>query len=86
MLGIRSGHTPRHRRFTYEPRFYDPDAEDRRKRQLAFVKPSERRSRKTRQPAFIAVGLGLVAVFFMYVNIDVIVERVLSFGNFFFGG
>ena len=86
MLGIRSGHTPRHRRFSYEPRFYDPDAEARRKRQLAFVRPSERRTHKTRQPAFIAVGLGLVGAFFLYVNLDVIVERVLSFGSFFFGG
>ena len=86
MLGLRSGHTPRHRRFTYEPRFYDPAAEDRRKRQLAFVKPSERRTYKTRQPAFIAVGLGLAAAFYLYVHADVVVERVLSFGTFFFGG
>ena len=86
MLGIRSGHTPRPRGYGYEPRFYDPDEDARRRRQLAFVKPSERRSRKTKQPAFIAVGLGLVLAFFLYVNIEVISERVLSFGSFFFGG
>ena len=85
MLGIRSGHTPRPRGYDYQPRFYDPDAESRRKRQLAFVKPSERRQRKTKQPAFIAVGLGLVLAFFLYLNIEGIVERVLSFGAFFFG-
>lgn len=86
MIGIRSGHTPRPRRFEYQPRFYDASADARRKRQLAFVRPSEKRSRKTKQPAFIAVGLGLVAAFFLYVNMDVIVERVLSFGSFFFAG
>ena len=85
MLGIRSGHTPRPRGYSYEPRFYDADAEKRRKRQLAFVRPSERRQRATKQPAFIAVGLGLVVAFFLYLNIEGIVERVLSFGAFFFG-
>lgn len=86
MLGIRSGHTPRPRGYDYQPRFYDPDEDARRRRQLAFVKPSERRSRKTKQPAFIAVGLALVVIFFLYLNIEGIVDRMLSFGSFFFEG
>ena len=85
MLGLRSGKTPRPRGYAYEPRFYDPEAEARRKRQLAFVKPSERRSRKTRQPAFIAVGLTLVVAFYLYLNIDTILARALAFSDFFFG-
>ena len=86
MLGLRSGHTPKPRGFAYEPRFYDPDAEARRKRQLAFVRPSERRQRKTKQPQFVAVGLGLVLAFYLFLNIEGIVERVTAFGGWFFGG
>ena len=69
MLGLRSGHTRKPRGFGYQPRFYDPEAEERRKRQLRFTRPSERRSYKTKQPQFVAVGLGLV----------------LAFANFFIG-
>ena len=86
MLGLRSGHTPKPRGFAYEPRFYDPDAEARRKRQLAFVRPSERRTRQTKQPQFVAVGLGLALAFYLFVNIEGIVERVTAFGSWFFGG
>lgn len=86
MLGLRSGRTARPRGFHYEPRFYDPDAEERRKRQLRFVRPSERRTHKTKQPQFIAVGLLLVVAFYLYVNFETIVERVTGFGGWFFGG
>lgn len=85
MLGLRSGRMAKPRGFTYEPRFYDPDAEERRKRQLRFVRPSERRQRKTKQPQFIAVGLGLVLAFYLYLHIETIVERVTAFGGWFFG-
>ena len=79
------GHKARPRGFDYQPRFYDPEKEERRKRQLQFVRPSERRSRKTRQPAFVAVGLGLVLVFYLYLNMETIAERVAGLGSFFFG-
>ena len=79
------GHKARPRGFDYQPRFYDPEKEERRKRQLQFVRPSERRTRKTRQPAFVAVGLGLVLVFYLYLNMETIAERVAGFGSFFFG-
>ena len=85
MLGIRSGHTPKPRGFDYEPRFFDPDADARRKRQLQFTRPSERRTRKTKQPQFIAVGLGLVLAFFIYANIETLIERMTAFGGWFFG-
>ncbi len=85
MLGLRNGNLSRPRGFSYEPRFYDPQAEARRKRQLQFVRPSERRQRKTKQPQFIAVGLGLALAFYLYLNIGDIVERVTAFGGWFFG-
>ena len=86
MLGLKSGRTERPRGFTYTPRFYDPEAEARRKRQLQFVRPSERRTRTTKQPQFIAVGLALVLAFYLFVHIDTIVERVTTFGGWFFTG
>ena len=86
MLGLRSGRIARPRGFTYEPRFYDAEAEERRKRQLRFTRPSERRSHKTKQPQFIAVGLGLALAFYLYLNIGTIAERVTSVGGWFFGG
>ncbi len=86
MLSLRSGHTPKPRGFDYQPRFYDPDADGRRKRQLQFVRPSERRQYKTRQPQFIAVGLGLVLALYLFLNIESIAGRVASFSGWFFGG
>ena len=86
MLGLRSGRVSRPRGFHYEPRFYDPEAEERRKRQLRFVRPSERRTYTTKQPQFIAVGLALVLAFYLFLHIDTIVERMTGFGGWFFGG
>ena len=86
MLGIQRGRMARPRGFSYEPRFYDADADERRKRRLQFRRPSEVRQRKTKQPAFIAVGLGLVVALYVYINADTLIERVASFGSFFFGG
>ena len=85
MLGLRNGKLARPRGFSYQPRFYDPEAEARRKRQLRFVRPSERRQRKTKQPQFVAVGLGLALAFYLYTHIEAIVERVTTFGGWFFG-
>ena len=84
MPGLR-GKLARPRGFSYQPRFYDPDAEERRKRQLRFTRPSERRQRKTKQPQFIAVGLALVLAFYLYSNIGTIIERMTAFGGWFFG-
>lgn len=86
MLGLRSGRLARPRGFTYIPRHYDADAEERRKRRLRFSRPSDKRQRKTRQPAFIAVGLGLVLALYVYSNLEVFIERMAAFGTFFFGG
>ena len=84
MLGIQNGRTARPRGFDYQPRFYDPEADARRKRQLQFVRPSERRTRKTKQPQFVAVGLGLALAFYLFINIEDIVDRVTAFGGWFF--
>lgn len=86
MLGLRNGRLARPRGFRYEPRFYDPEADEKRKRRLRFSRPSERRKLSNRQPAFIAVGLGLVLAFYLFLNIETIVERVTAFGGWFFGG
>lgn len=77
--------TARPRGYHYEPRFYDADAEASRKRQLGFTRPSERRTHKTRQPAFIAVGLGLVLVFYLYTRIDAVVAGGEVLLQFLFG-
>lgn len=85
MLGLNSGRMAKPRGYSYQPRFYDPEADARRKRQLQFVRPSDKRQRKTKQPQFVAVGLGLVLAFYFYINIETIVERVTAFGGWFFG-
>jgi hypothetical protein len=85
MLGGLARRTARPRGFQYHPRYHDPAADDARKRRLAFRRPSERRSHKTRQPAFIAVGLGLVVVWWLYVNADAVVGGTGALLEFFFG-
>ena len=74
----------RPRKFSYEPRFYDPTKDDRLKRRMRSARPRVRR--KSRQPAFIAAGLGLVLALYLYLHIDSIVERVAAFSGFFFSG
>jgi hypothetical protein len=71
------------RRFNYEPRFYDPSKDDRLKRRMRAARPRERP--KTKQPAFIAVGLGLLVVLYLYLNMDTLVERASALGGLFFG-
>ena len=77
--------TARPRGYHYEPRFYDGSAEDAKKRRLQFRRPSEQRTRTTKQPAFIAVGLGLVAVFYLYTHIDAVTGGAATLLDFFFG-
>ncbi|MCH8030690.1 MAG: hypothetical protein IIB09_02585 [Bacteroidetes bacterium] len=72
------------RKFSYEPRFYDPTKDDRLKRRMRAARPRVRR--KSKQPTFIAVGLGLLLALYLYLHIDSIVERVAAFSSFFFGG
>lgn len=71
------------RGFSYQPRFYDPKAEASRRRAIRIERPKVRR--KTRQPAFIAVGLLLVLALYLYINMDRIIERMAAFGGVFFG-
>jgi len=85
MMGLRGRKMARPKGFSYEPRFYDPDAEERRKRQLRFVRPSERRQRKTKQPQIIAVALALALAFYLYLHMETLAERVTAFGSWFFG-
>lgn len=85
MLGGLVRRTARPRGFQYHPRYFDAAADESRKRRLAFRRPSERRQHKTRQPAFIAVGLGLVAVLWLYLNADAVVGGTGALLDFFFG-
>jgi hypothetical protein len=76
----------RPRGFDYTPRYFNPESAERRKKRIRFTAPSQKRLRKTRQPAFVAVGLGLVLALYLYLQMDTIAERVTAFGAFFFGG
>jgi hypothetical protein len=72
------------RRFSYEPRFYDPKKDDRLKQRMRIERTRARP--KTKQPQFIAVGLALVLALYLYLNIGDIAARVAAFGGAFFGG
>lgn len=58
-------HRPKPRRFHYEPRFYDPKADDRLRQRLRFKSPV----RRGKQPAFIAVALLLLLAFYIYTTL-----------------
>ncbi|HIG75012.1 MAG TPA: hypothetical protein EYQ24_10670 [Bacteroidetes bacterium] len=60
------------RGFYYEPRFHDPKEEERKKRRIRIERPAGSLYRKTKQPQFIAVGLGLVLALYLYVNADAV--------------
>lgn len=60
------------RGFHYEPRFHDPKKDERRKRQIRIQRPAGSLYRKTKQPTFIAVGLGLVLALYLYLNAEAI--------------
>ncbi|HLT46802.1 MAG TPA: hypothetical protein VK002_06195 [Rubricoccaceae bacterium] len=72
------------RRFHYEPRFYDPKKEERLKRR--FRAERLRARPKSKQPHFVAVALGLVVAFLLYLNIEEIAERAAAVGGVLFGG
>ena len=73
------------RRFEYHPRFHDPKEDAKRLRGIRIERTHRTGARKTRQPHFIAVGLGLVLAFYLYVNAEELFGRVVSFGSFLFG-
>ena len=57
------------RTFGYEPRFYDPKAEEQKARLHRRSVEIERKPRRTKQPAFIAVALALLLALYIYVNL-----------------
>lgn len=73
------------RGFHYEPRYYDEDEQERKRRRIRIQRPAHVGHRRTRQPAFIAVGLLLLVVFYLYTNIGDFVENASAFSRFFFG-
>lgn len=72
------------RRFNYDPRFHDTTKDERLKRRMQASRTRVRP--KNKQPAFIALGLGLLGILYMYTNIDKVVEGAASFSTFFFSG
>jgi hypothetical protein len=60
MLGPR--HTPKPRRFDYEPRYYDSTEDDRFKRRLRFSSKGHRGKR----PRFLFLVIVLALVLFIY--------------------
>ncbi|MEM1054158.1 MAG: hypothetical protein AAGI52_01425 [Bacteroidota bacterium] len=61
------------RGYHYEPRFHDPKKDERRKRQIRIARPAGKLYRKTKQPHFIAVGLGLVLALYLYINAETVI-------------
>ncbi|MDX1420143.1 MAG: hypothetical protein R3181_09260 [Rubricoccaceae bacterium] len=84
MLNTLSRRRAQPRRFSYEPRFYDPKKDERLKRRMRVER--NRARPKTKQPHFIAVGLGLVAALYLYLNIDEVVAGAAALGGALFGG
>lgn len=58
-------HRPKARRFQYEPRFYDPSRDERMKRRIRF----KSKTRRGKQPAFIAVAVLLLIAFYIYTKL-----------------
>ena len=66
------------RGYHYEPRFHNPDAEKRKRRRIRIERPAGSLYRKTKQPHFIAVGLGLVFALYLYINAEPIFGGFLA--------
>lgn len=58
-------HRPKNRTFQYEPRFYDPSEDERKKQRIRF----ESKTRRGKQPAFIAVAVLLLLALYLYVKL-----------------
>lgn len=74
------------RGFHYEPRFHDAKADERRKRHIRIERPAGSLYRKTKQPTFIAVGLGLVLALYLYLNAETLITRAAGGITTLFGG
>ena len=66
------------RGFHYEPRFHDPQKDERRRRAVRIQRTNASLYRKTKQPQFIAVGLGLVLALYLYINAETIFGRAAA--------
>ena len=77
---------PKHRRFEYQPRFHDPSKDEAVKRQIRIRRANPATFRKTKQPQFIAVGLGLVGALYLFINGDEIFGRAVEGLSLLFGG
>ena len=60
------------RGYHYEPRFHDPKQDERKKRRVRIERPAGSLYRKTKQPQFIAIGLGLVLALYLYINAEAV--------------
>jgi hypothetical protein len=58
-------HRPKNRSFSYEPRFYDPKEDERDKRRVRF----ESKTRRGKQPAFIALAVLLLLALYLYIEL-----------------
>lgn len=58
-------HRPKARRFNYDPRFYDPSEEERKTQRVRF----DSKTRRGKQPAFIAVAVLLLLVLYIYTRL-----------------
>lgn len=53
------GHRPKHKKFEYQFRYYDPKEDERRKRRIKIKRPTKK-SHQTRSVLMLALGLALV--------------------------
>lgn len=61
MLKPMFGHRPKHKKFKYKFRYYDPKEDERKKRRIKIDRPnSKRRGKQTRSVLMLAAGLALV--------------------------
>lgn len=58
-------HRPKARKFNYEPRFYDPSEEERKKERVRFTS----KTRRGKQPAFITVAVLLLIALYIYTQL-----------------
>jgi hypothetical protein len=58
-------HRPKARKFNYEPRFYDPSEDEKKKERVRF----DSKTRRGKQPAFIAIAVLLLLVLYVYTRL-----------------
>lgn len=62
-------HRVRHKRFNYEPRFYDPKADEDLKNRLRIKRKAYANRRDTRQRTFIIMGILLLMALYIYTRL-----------------